>query len=112
MTSCALVSGSGAQANRNLSLVLDNVIVNCGAFGDDTLDQATVFAVDPALAADYTTAAPEAGLGAAYDWAAFKAAHTESVADEAFLDATTFLGAVNPDGSDLWYEGWTLEGTL
>jgi len=112
VATCVRVSGATTQANRNVSLFLDNVIVNCGAFGDDTLDQTTVFAVDPALAANYTTAAAQATLSAPYDWAAFKAAHAESVADETFLDATDYLGAVDPDGSDLWYQGWTLEGTL
>lgn len=112
VTNCVLVSGSGAQANRNVSLYLDNVIVNCGTFGDAVLDQTTVFAVDPALAANYTTAVPQATLAANYDWAAFKAAHTESLADTTFLDATNFLGAVNPNGSDLWYQGWTLPGSL
>lgn len=114
VTKCVAVSGSTTQAQRNVSMYFDNVIVNCGAggFGDAVLTQTTVFAVDPALAANYTTAVSQATLGANYDWAAFKAAHTESLADTTFLDATNYLGAVNPNGSDLWYQGWTLEGTL
>jgi hypothetical protein len=112
VTSCVRVASGTTQANRNVSLFFDNVIVNCGDFGDTVLDQTTVSAVDPQLRDDYTTAVPEAVLGGPYDWAAFKSAHTESVADEAFLDATGFLGAVNPDGSDLWYEGWIVEGSL
>ncbi|WP_129647041.1 hypothetical protein [Peristeroidobacter agariperforans] len=115
VTSCVVVSGSGAQANRNVSMYFDNVIVNCGAggaFGDAVLNQTTVFAVDPALAANYTTAVAQATLGANYDWAGFKAAHTESLADTTFLEANNFLGAVNPNGSNLWYQGWTLPGSL
>ncbi len=112
VTSCVRVASGTTEATRNVSMFFDNVIVNCGAFGDAVLDQTTVFAVDPALAATYTTAVPQATLAANYAWAAFKAAHTESVADEAFLDATDFLGAVNPDASDLWYEGWIVEGSL
>jgi hypothetical protein len=114
VTRCALVSGATTQANRNASLYFDNVIVNCGVggFGDAVLNQTTVFAVDPALAANYTTAVTQASLSAPYDWAAFKAAHADSVADTTFLNATTYLGAVNPNGTDLWYQGWTLPGTL
>lgn len=112
VTRCVLVSGSGAQANRNVSMYFDNVIVNCGAFGDTVLDQTTVFAVDPALAANYTTAVPQATLAANYNWTTFKQAHTESVADTAFFEANNFLGAVNPNGSNLWYQGWTLPGSL
>lgn len=112
VTTCVKVSGSTTQANRNVSMYFDNVITNCGAFGDTVLTQTTVFAVDPALAANYTTAVPQAKLSAPYDWAAFKTAHSESVADTEYLDATDYLGAVDPDGSDLWYQGWTLEGTL
>lgn len=119
VTSCVEVTSSSTQANRNQSLVLDNVIVNCGTFGDDTLSQATVFAVDPALAADYTTAVAQARLSANYDFNAFKTAHNagvpaehQSLADTTFLEANNYLGAVNPDGSNLWYQGWTVEGSL
>jgi hypothetical protein len=109
---CALVSGATTQANRNVSLYFDNVIANCVTFGDPVLTQSTVYAVDPALAANYTTAVAQATLGANYDWAAFKAAHTESLADTTFLEANNFLGAVNPNGSNLWHQGWTIPGSL
>jgi hypothetical protein len=29
-----------------------------------------------------------------------------------FFDPTTFSGAVNPDGSDPWWAGWTFDGSL
>ena len=32
--------------------------------------------------------------------------------DASFFDDTTFMGAVNPDGSDPWWAGWTVEGSL
>ena len=32
--------------------------------------------------------------------------------DSSFFDATTFSGAVNPDGSDPWWAGWTVDGSL
>ena len=35
-----------------------------------------------------------------------------NTADANFLDSVDFVGAVNPDGSDLWFEGWTIEGSL
>lgn len=113
VTSCLEVAAGTTQDNvTNGALFLDNVIVNCGAFGGTGFDETTVFAVDPALTANYTTAVAQASLAANYDWAAFKAAHTESVADETFLDATNYLGAVNPNGTDLWFQGWTVEGSL
>jgi hypothetical protein len=28
------------------------------------------------------------------------------------LDATDYIGAVDPDGSDPWWAGWVLPGTL
>ena len=48
----------------------------------------------------------------AVDWLAFNASYPESVADPDFFDATNYIGAVNPDGSDIWWAGWTLSGTL
>lgn len=112
VTKCVAISGTTTEDRRNVEMYFDNVITNCGVFGDSVLTQTTVFAVDPALAANYTTAVAQASLGAPYDWAQFKLDHTASVADTDFLDATDYLGAVKPDGTDLWYEGWTLPGTL
>ena len=64
------------------------------------------------MAANYTTAVTQASLSANYDWTAFKGAHAESLADTTFLEANNYLGAVNPDGSNLWFQGWTVEGSL
>ena len=32
--------------------------------------------------------------------------------DPSFFDPTTYMGAVNPDGSDDWWAGWTIDGSL
>jgi hypothetical protein len=110
--SCVTISGDPAQALRNTAIGFNNVITDCGDFGDTVLDQTTVTAVDPALSATYVPDAAEATLAAPIDFAAFNAANAESTAKTSFLDNTSFIGAVNPDGSDLWFQGWTLPGTL
>jgi hypothetical protein len=112
ITSCVTVSGAPAQALRNTSLAVNNLITNCGAFGDEVLDQSTVTAVDPALSATYVPGVAAATLAAPIDFAAFNAANSESTAKTSFLDNTSFIGAVNPSGGDLWFQGWTLPGTL
>ena len=55
--------------------------------------------------------AEAAGLEA-QDWTAINGAYSESVADPDYLDSTTYMGAVNPDGSDPWWAGWTVSGSL
>lgn len=112
VTSCVTVTGNGAQNNRNVRTAFTNIISDCGSFGDSVLTQDTVYATAAALNANYASTATQAQLTAPYDWAAFKTAYPESVADTDYLDATDFLGAVNPDGSDLWFQGWTLEGSI
>lgn len=112
ITSCVTVNGTGAQNNRNVRTAFTNIISDCGSFGDSVLTQDTVYATAAALNANYASTASQAQLAAPFDWAAFKTAYPESVADTEYLDATDFLGAVNPDGSDLWFQGWTLEGSI
>lgn len=112
VSSCVTVSGSGAQALRNTAIVFNNVIANCGAFGDTVLSQATVTAVDPALNASYQPGAAAATLAAPLDIAGFNAANPESTALPSFLQATSYIGAVAPGATTRWYEGWTLPGTL
>ena len=48
----------------------------------------------------------EAVLSSAIDWDAVNSAFSESVADASYLDAASYIGAVNPDGSDVW---WVLD---
>ncbi|MEM9313477.1 MAG: hypothetical protein AAGA95_02535 [Pseudomonadota bacterium] len=115
----------GAEANINTSLVFNNWIQDCsntpGAGGtlsnEPSVDNASVVvaaaALDDILASQATAAA---GLDP-IDWAAIEAGFdTPSVAngdpqdfDSSFFDATTSMGAVNPDGSDPWWAGWTLD---
>ncbi len=117
LTECLQVNGADAQANRNTSLVINNMVAQCtaggdGVFGDSVLDQTTVTFADPQIDSIYAAQAPEAQLGAPLDWAAINATFPESVADESFLDATDYIGGVNPDGSDPWWAGWVFEGSL
>ena len=101
---------SSASAYDLMALVFDtaSVIADCPTSGDINLVPA---AIDVALDSNYASQAPEASV-AALDIATFNGANAESVADPAFFDATTYAGAVNPDGSDLWYQGWIVEGSL
>ena len=119
IVNCVNVDGAGAEANLPNAagrLAFNNVIVDCPNFGTDPGDAplgavGNVQAVDPNLDANYAAQAPEAS-GVAIDVATFNATYAESTADNAYLDNTTFSGAVDPSGSDIWYAGWTLEGTL
>ncbi len=112
VASCFTISGAPAQALRNTAIVVNNLITHCGSFGDTVLDQTTVTAVDPALSATYVPGVAAAALAAPIDFAAFNAANAQSSADTGFLDNTAFIGAVNPSGANLWFQGWTLPGTL
>lgn len=117
---CVKVDGSGANANVGTALVLNNFVSGCTQFAvdgdgnsiDGNFDTTTVFQVDPALDANYAATAAEAQLSAPIDWSAVNGAFSESVADESFLDATDYAGAVDPAGNDNWYEGWIVEGSL
>lgn len=113
---CVNVDGVGAEANIGTLLALNNVISNCTNFGtdagDDALAAVGVTAVNPQLDANYA-ATDVAATGVPLDIAGFKAAYPASVADEAFFDATDYIGAVDPAAvGPFWYEGWTVEGSL
>ena len=84
---------------------------NSGA-GADAVDNDTVVIADPALDAILASQAPEAVLAAPLNWTEINGAFSESTANTSYLDATDFIGAVNPDGSNPWWAGWTLPGTL
>lgn len=109
---CVTVDGAGAQANRNTAIVYDNVIADCDGFGDDVLDQTSVFAVPAALNDLFASTAAEAKLDAPIDWTAIRGEYGDSVADVDYLDETDYLGAVDPDATSAWFEGWILEGSL
>lgn len=101
---------------QNISLVYDNIIADCDTFqtADDnvSLSTATVNLVPANLDSNYASQAAEAQLGAAIDWAVVKATYAQSLADETYLDATDYMGAVDPNATSFWYAGWTLDGTL
>jgi hypothetical protein len=105
------------------SLVLNNWIQDCAAGsgnhgtlsisdGGVNLDNGTIIATDAALDAILASQAAEAAGLEAQDWTAINGAYSESVADPDYLDSTTYMGAVNPDGSDPWWAGCTLSGSL
>ena len=127
ITACVFVNGSGAEGNRNMSLAYNNVIADCTDFEtindpaggsdpdpipDNGLTTTTVFSVAANLDANYASQAAEAQLAAPIDWTAINGTYPESVADTTYLDATDYLGAVDPDATTPWYEGWILDGTL
>ncbi|KGE04243.1 hypothetical protein HRUBRA_01107 [Pseudohaliea rubra DSM 19751] len=121
---CARIE-DGAEANINSSLVFNNWIQDCsntsGAGGtlsnEPSIDNASVVVaaaqLDDILASQASAAS---GLDP-IDWSAIEASFDlPSTAngdpidfDASFFDATTFMGAVNPDGSDPWWAGWTLD---
>ncbi len=115
ITTCVDVNGSGAEGNIGTALVFNNVIADCTSFGkdaaDDTLGATGVTSVDPALDANYAAQDASAN-GVALDIATFNATYAESTADDAFLDDTDYLGAVDPDATSFWYAGWTVDGSL
>ena len=120
LTTCVNVDGSGSEALVGEALVLNNWIQDCASGSGDQgslanvtgLDNGTIAAVPAQLDDNFASQAPAALLTSSVDWAAINDAYPESVADVNFLDATDFVGAVNPDASDVWWAGWTIEGTV
>ena len=120
LTTCVNVDGSGSEALVGEALVLNNWIQDCASGSGDQgslanvtgLDNGTIAAVPAQLDDNFASQAPAAVLASSVDWAAINDAYPESVADVNFLDATDFVGAVNPDASDVWWAGWTIEGTV
>ena len=115
---CVLVQGSDAEANINTALVVNNAIADCaggvgtGNIGNNTLDATSISQVEADLDDNLASQAPEAILDAPISWTEINGIYSESLADGDFLDETDFIGAVNPDGSDVWWQGWTLPGTV
>ena len=113
------VDVSAATDNAN-AMVFHNVIADCADEGTGNFyaggtvkgTESNVFAVEAELDDNYASQAAEAMLDAPIDWDDYNAMNSESTADPDYLDATDYLGAVNPDGSDLWYQGWTVAGSL
>jgi len=103
---------SADAAMSGTELVFTNVVGACDTSGDVVLVPAPI--ADAAIDGDWASQAAEAQTATVgtLDIAAINTTYAESVADETFFDATDYAGAVDPDGSDLWYAGWTLPGTL
>jgi len=121
LTTCINVAGADAEALVGTALVINNWIQGCAAGDGDqgtlssanvNFDATTVKVVPAALGSLYESLAPEAVLAAPLDWTAINGAFAESVTDTDYLDATDYIGAVDPDGSDPWWAGWVLPGTL
>lgn len=94
-----------------------SVIIDAASWGSHpcsnvTFDTTTVSAVPAAFGALYESLAPEASGLAPLDWTAINGTFSQSVADPDYLDATDYIGAADPDGSDPWWAGWVLPGTL
>jgi hypothetical protein len=124
---CARIE-DGAEANINSSLVFNNWVQDCenaaGAGGtlsnEPSVGNSSVLIEDAALDGILASQATSASGLAPIDWSFIEANFdTPSTAagdpqdfDSSFFDPTTFSGAVNPDGSDPWWAGWTVEGSL
>ena len=118
---CINVDGSGSEALVSTALVINNWIQDCGvgtgvhgslSSGNVVFDATTVTETDAQLDDILSSQAPTASGLAPLDWSAINGAYPESVADGDYLDATDYIGAVNPDGSDPWWAGWTISGSL
>ena len=129
LNQCAEVDGSDSEALVGTALVFNNWIQDCaegaGNYGSLTdtnvsLDNGTIIATDAALDGILASQAPEAAGLDPIDWEALGGAlavpgsdaEDPAAFDPSFFDATTFMGAVNPDGSDPWWAGWTVSGSL
>ena len=121
---CVDVNGSGAGANVATRLVYDNIIADCTNFTTAGSDAAAsnltagvnIQAVAANLSSLLASQAPEALLGAPVDLTAFDDVlgdvNDNLTADLDFLDATDYIGAVDPADTQGWFEGWTIDGTL
>ena len=118
---CINVDGSGSEALVGSALVINNWIQDCGqgegvhgalSGSNVSFDASTVTETDAALDALLSSQASEASGLTPLDWDAINGVYAESVADGDYLDSTDYIGAVNPDGSDPWWAGWTVSGSL
>ena len=131
-TTCAEIQ-DGAENNIGTALAFNNWIQDCandGSGGDlasntDGVDvsavgNSTIIVEDAAL--DDILASQAAGatgldpidfdaLGGVLSLPSTAGGDPQDF-DASFFDDTTFMGAVNPDGSDPWWAGWTVEGSL
>jgi len=124
---CARID-DGAGANINTALVFNNWIQDCandtGTGGtlsnDSSVGNSTIVVEAAALDSIYASQASAASGIDAIDWDTVSGAYAVPSTsgsdpidfDRSFFDATTYMGAVNPDGSDPWWATWTVSGSL
>jgi len=110
---CVHVSDDALGNITDGTLVFFNVLTDCDSFGNTDLEAvSTLFPEAADLDANYASQAADATLSAAISWSTLAGTYSNLTADSDYLDETDFVGAVNPDGSDVWWEGWILDGTL
>tara|TARA_R110002110_G_scaffold153886_1_gene347524 strand:+ start:82473 stop:83903 length:1431 start_codon:yes stop_codon:yes gene_type:complete len=97
-------------AQVGTELVYTNVVADCDISGDVVLLPSLVS--DVQLDENYASQAPESSAVGALDIEDINATYPVSVADPDFFDVTDYAGAVDPNASSLWYEGWTIPGSL
>lgn len=101
---------SERAAQVGTELVYTNVVADCDISGDVVLLPSLVS--DVQLDDNYASQAPEASAVGPLDIQDINATYPVSVADPDFFDVTDYAGAVDPNASSLWYEGWTIPGSL
>lgn len=101
---------SSESATSGVDLMFENVIGDCATSGDIVLLPAPI--PDVQLDANYASQATESSAVGSLDISGFNAIYASSLADPAFFDVTDYAGAVNPNGTELWYQGWIVEGSL
>ena len=118
---CINVDSAGSEELVSTALVINNWLQDCGlgvgvhgalSSPNVVFDASSVIETDARLDGLLSSQAPEASGLLPLDWDAINGAYPESVADGAYLDATDFIGAVNPDGTDPWWASWTITGSL
>ena len=85
-------------------------VADCTNSGETTL--LPVVIPDVMLDANYASQAAEASPVPALDIATFNSTYPISVADPSFFEATTYAGAIDPSATEMWYEGWIIQGSL
>ncbi len=119
---CVALEDADTLTNAmNEAIAYNNVIADCTEFetSDDVpsmlLDRATVTLTAGLVdGTTYASAAAAADGLMPIDFTAFDATHPESMASQAgdFFEDTDYAGAVEPGAATLWFDGWTVEGSL
>lgn len=116
---CLLVDGADTQAQRNNRLAVNQFICDATTFETTTdpvvaaaIDTTTVSQVDPALNALFASTAAEANNITPTNFTTFNGTFSNANADTTFLEETDYIGAVDPDATTAWWDGWTLDGTV